>query len=628
MAYIGSSNVEALNTALRPRDEFVASGVQNTYLLAQEIPGGYESNIFAVIDNVPQEPITAYSIVDIYRLTLANGVIKQIRNVTIAKPTLSPAIGVTNYSSNTSLTTSVSAFLNPTGVNAANTILLQQRNKSTNTLIAEITVNKTDSYVQPGIITGVLNSGTFVVDDNNTYIIFRINSTNSYWGLNPSGITNLGNTLPTTDFERYYSVSSLTSEFESPKVADKINNGSGTTGIIVNATSSYIDVYTLTGTLTVSGTNISYFEPKSVNYDTDVITYENESSGTFQIAAITPLRFRGIKFNGVPESGQKIYISHLGGSNYQVLPAVGSVTDLSLAENLKTFTVDKFVSTQNQQNFILSKSPVSVQSILVTVNGVVQTDTSGYTLQNQNELVLASPLNSGVSVNVLHLGFSTVSRNSFVDGAIGTLALQDLSVTTAKIANNSVTNAKLASGAAIANIGYTPHNPTSVSPQTYAGSLTIAGNLTTNGQIVFPGTQNASAAPNTLDDYEEGDWVPSLLYASGSGLATSVTIGKYIKIGRLVHLTGQVILNNLGSASGVIKFGNLPFEVNSSGSTLPDYGILFATSSSFTWTGVQLIKVLAGTTTIGIMNNSTDATIANLTAGSNLSFTITYVANN
>lgn len=65
------------------------------------------------------------------------------------------------------------------------------------------------------------------------------------------------------------------------------------------------------------------------------------------------------------------------------------------------------------------------------------------------------------------------------------------------------------------------------------------------GQIVFPATQNASADANTLDDYEEGTWTPSV-----GGTATYLNqVGKYTKIGRLVTALLHVEINAIGTGS-------------------------------------------------------------------------------
>lgn len=43
-------------------------------------------------------------------------------------------------------------------------------------------------------------------------------------------------------------------------------------------------------------------------------------------------------------------------------------------------------------------------------------------------------------------------------------------------------------------------------PMALSGQL----DLGSTGQIVFPATQNASSNANTLDDYEEGTWTPTV----------------------------------------------------------------------------------------------------------------------
>lgn len=62
------------------------------------------------------------------------------------------------------------------------------------------------------------------------------------------------------------------------------------------------------------------------------------------------------------------------------------------------------------------------------------------------------------------------------------------------------------------------------------GELAIALGLI--GQFKFPATQIASSDANTLDDYEEGQFLP--VDNSSAGLALLVVID-YVKIGRMVH---------------------------------------------------------------------------------------------
>ena len=83
----------------------------------------------------------------------------------------------------------------------------------------------------------------------------------------------------------------------------------------------------------------------------------------------------------------------------------------------------------------------------------------------------------------------------------------------------------------------------------------------TAGQIKFPATQNASADPNTLDDYEEGTWTPG----QGSGLTVVgafSSAGKYTKKGREVTFIGSITgATSVAITAGVNEmFTGLPFS--------------------------------------------------------------------
>jgi hypothetical protein len=74
--------------------------------------------------------------------------------------------------------------------------------------------------------------------------------------------------------------------------------------------------------------------------------------------------------------------------------------------------------------------------------------------------------------------------------------------------------------------------------------------------ITFPATQSASSDANTLDDYEEGTWTPSI-----GGTATyGDQIGRYTKIGRLVIVDYILGITTRGTGSTTDVIG-LPFPV-------------------------------------------------------------------
>ena len=100
---------------------------------------------------------------------------------------------------------------------------------------------------------------------------------------------------------------------------------------------------------------------------------------------------------------------------------------------------------------------------------------------------------------------------------------------------------------------------------------TFIGNVTTSGVgITFPPQQVASSNVNTLDDYEEGTWDPSYTTDSnpfGSITYTSNRAAVYTKVARLVTVSFIIETSSitLGSASGNVLIGNLPFTPASIG---------------------------------------------------------------
>jgi len=79
MAYIGNTYADR-SSGSRPRDDFIGDGTQRTFALSQGVPGGYESSIRVVVDNVQQEPIEAYKVVRLLRLTIINQLDDFVKN--------------------------------------------------------------------------------------------------------------------------------------------------------------------------------------------------------------------------------------------------------------------------------------------------------------------------------------------------------------------------------------------------------------------------------------------------------------------------------------------------------------------------------------------------------------------
>jgi hypothetical protein len=159
--------------------------------------------------------------------------------------------------------------------------------------------------------------------------------------------------------------------------------------------------------------------------------------------------------------------------------------------------------------------------------------------------------------------------------------------------------------------------------------ITTAGVVElTSGQLKFPASQNASADPNTLDDYEEGTFTPTMTGTSPAGTAVNGD-GYYTKIGNYVWV--QIRFDNIGSpsgGSGALLFTGFPFAKDT-------------TKSSRSFSGIGLVFTNNGTSIAGqdwslrdnsdvgvatgfnvqyqsnVNQNVTNLTVANLAASGN-----------
>jgi hypothetical protein len=79
--------------------------------------------------------------------------------------------------------------------------------------------------------------------------------------------------------------------------------------------------------------------------------------------------------------------------------------------------------------------------------------------------------------------------------------------------------------------------------------------------ITFPATQSASSNANTLDDYEEGTWSPTLAEDGGSPtFGYTYQLGRYVKIGAQVSVYGYIALSSVsGTSAFPLQIASLPF---------------------------------------------------------------------
>jgi len=129
-------------------------------------------------------------------------------------------------------------------------------------------------------------------------------------------------------------------------------------------------------------------------------------------------------------------------------------------------------------------------------------------------------------------------------------------------------------------------------------SLALQGATSQTGAgITFPATQVASSNANTLDDYEEGTWTPSV---GGTATYSGNRSGVYIKVGGLVYVSMILQITLLGTGSAGTVTG-LPFACNGGPRNTLAFGywsgvvgnVVFV--SSYVGSGSSDIKFLATT---------------------------------
>ena len=152
-----------------------------------------------------------------------------------------------------------------------------------------------------------------------------------------------------------------------------------------------------------------------------------------------------LTFTGAPGSGtNNIYVIYRGSgiSNYAFVPD-GSITYAKLANNIKQFTVDAVTANGTGSTVALTEAPASANSIIVSVDGVIQTAPTNYTLSGSTITFTGVPDN-GANVVVRHIGFRTTSTVTALQASSVTATeIADGTITATEIANGTITSAKM-----------------------------------------------------------------------------------------------------------------------------------------------------------------------------------------
>ena len=140
------------------------------------------------------------------------------------------------------------------------------------------------------------------------------------------------------------------------------------------------------------------------------------------------------------------------------------------------------------------------------------------------------------------------------------------------------------------------------------------------GGIQFNGD---TAAANALDDYEEGTWTPVVGGTTGNPTVSySTQLGKYVKIGRVVHIFCQLRLTSSSGGSGNLIITGLPFTISGdSDETGGSIGLALGFATLPT-----VIQPEASTSYVFVMVNESNTPITDLDF-TYFNFTVTYLVN-
>ncbi len=219
-------------------------------------------------------------------------------------------------------------------------------------------------------------------------------------------------------------------------------------------------------------------------------------------------------------------------------------------------------------------SPVRAETLLVSLNGVIQQAATDYTVSGTQITFTTAPASSDTCF--------IIAFGEKLD--IGTPS--DATVTSAKLSGDLTLPGKLTAAGDTAagdnaSIGYTATegliltgqgstsditikndadqnvmtNPTGTQTAAFAGHVTVAGDVTVTGGIIFD--------DETLDIYDEGTFSPVLRpYTTEFDSVTydSIRFGRYVIVGHICHFSFSLRTNAItkGSGSGTISVWGLP----------------------------------------------------------------------
>jgi len=157
-----------------------------------------------------------------------------------------------------------------------------------------------------------------------------------------------------------------------------------------------------------NGSSVAFTLSRPVNQETDIEVFvENVQQEPIVAYSSTGTT---LTFTSAPPSGtNNVYVVYKNfNTGAQVTVPDGSITYAKLANNIRIFTTDNLVANGSVTTFTLSEIPADANTVMVSVDGVVQRAPIHYTTSG-NQITFTSAPPALSNVHVRHLGFRTTS---------------------------------------------------------------------------------------------------------------------------------------------------------------------------------------------------------------------------